>query len=268
MPEAPLDQRFEDGLRRVVELHSSARRLRSIGDAADASLSTAQRVGEAVRRAIREGSTSRPDASDCLALEESSDRLSVELERALRAPAADALRRAAAASRGAEAATVALDLLNGLSRCPAESLAGYVPIQARRRARGGESLIHPRALADEITAILAAGLRPAATGAGDVRGATALPDPILLAPSFETCDAEVALRRPLRDLDGAVLRDQASGDLWIFVAVLPGPFAVTIAAQADDEWWAASSLRYSVYRDELRDALEHSGVAVEIAAAG
>jgi hypothetical protein len=117
------------------------------------------------------------------------------------------------------------------------------------------------ALAEELVAQSRAGLGPAS---GDGADDATLPEPIALSPSLAGCGSEIALVRASSDLGEALLEDTASGDLLVFSRRLVGPFSVALAAEADDEWWAASSFGYADYRAQLAEALRAQGLVVEI----
>ena len=192
-------------------------------------------------------------------------RLETATDEVLVAGTAHALREAAAAGRTTDAAQLAAQLFAGLIRPVAAPAHLYAGVSARRRARsGGETLVHPGALAEEIAARNRDGLGPA-SGITSAEDGPVLPEPIALAPSFAACGAEIVLRRPTLDLADGLLEDTASGDLLLFSTRIAGPFTVLLARAADDEWWAASATPFSTYCTELAGALERLGVASESA---
>ncbi|MEW6272651.1 MAG: hypothetical protein AB1689_25510, partial [Thermodesulfobacteriota bacterium] len=151
----------------------------------------------------------------------------------------------------------------GLRRPAALPAHVYVARTVRRRADQGEVLVHPETLARELAETSRAGVG-LASGAKSDGDDGALPEPIALSPSFAGCGCEVAVRRRTDDLRTALLEDTASGDLLLFTERVPGPFSVAVAPDADDEWWAASALRWPSYRAGLVEALERLGVAVDV----
>jgi hypothetical protein len=258
---AERDQEFADLLSAVIERHAVASRLQGTAALADDVLSDAMRIGDGVRRALRSGTESRPSDGDCDALAELARRLEDATDAQLAEPIASALRHASGAGEMARAAALALDLFAGLARPTSVPERLYSSVTARRRARTGETLVHPAALADEIATRSREGLGPAS---GDGAAEATLPEPIALSPSFAGCGSEIALVRASADLADALLEDTASGDLLVFSRRLAGPFSIALAPEADDEWWAASSFGYIDYRQQLADALRAHGFAVAI----
>jgi len=263
MSSSVADQAFADLLSAVIERHAVASRLRATAELAERALADAMRVGDAVRRARRAGPSERPDEADRRALASLASGLDAATDSVLRAEPALALRRAAAAGASSLAARLALDLFVGLERPAHMPEHVFVGLRVRRRARSGETLVHPVALADEIAAAARDGLGPE-SGVAAEADEPLLPEPIALAPSFLACGAEVALRRPTTGIAESLLEDGASGDLVLFDARVEGPFSVVLARNADDEWWAASSFAYTDYRQQLAAALETRGLATAI----
>lgn len=257
------DRAFADLLSAVIERHAVASRLRATADLAERALADAMRVGDGVRRARRGGPSARPDDEDRRTLAGLAAELDAATDAVLRDHAALALRRAAAAGDGPLAARLALDLFVGLARPSVVPVRVYVGLRVRRRGPDGETLVHPEAMADEITRAAREGIGPESGVAAAVEEPL-LPEPIALGPSFEGCGSEVALVRATAGLAGALLEDSASGDLVLFDARVGGPFSVALASDADDEWWAASSLGYVEYRRQLAAALAARGVDVEV----
>jgi len=257
------DQAFADLLSAVIERHAVASRLQGTEALAEDALAAAMRVGDGVRRARRGGPSDRPNDDDCAQLARLASRLDDATDAVLRDAPAIALRRAAAAGDGAAAAEMALGLFLGLERPVRLPERVYVGLRARRRARTGETLVHPEALADEIVRSSAAGLGPE-SGVTAAAEEPLLPEPIALSPTFETAASEIALVRGTAGIGDALLEDSASGDLVLFVACLPGPFSVALARDADDEWWAASTVSYADYRAQLAAALRARGVDVAL----
>lgn len=261
MRSAERDQEFAELLSAVIERHAVASRLQGTALLAEEVLAAAMRAGDAVRRALREGTVDRPSLDDCDELARLARRLEDATDALLAEPLAAELRRAVAAAALDESARIALALFAGLARPAAMPAQLYAPLVARRRSRSGEALVHPVALAEEIAVLSRDGLGPAS---GLDAEEASLPEPVALAPTFSGCGSEVALVRSSTGLEEALLEDAASGDLLIFSRRLPGPFSVALATAAEDEWWAASAFRYADYRGQLSDALAARGVTVEI----
>jgi hypothetical protein len=262
MADAALDDAFTDLLQQVVDRHAVASRLQRTTRLADEVLATALRLGDGVRRALRAGERARPDQADCAQLTTLARRLEQATDAALSEDATRELRDAAARGRGEEAAELALTVFAGLTRPGALPPYVYLARTVRRRARSGETLVHPETLAREIAASSRDGVGPAS---GPARGDDGeLPEPVALSPSFAGCGSEVALRLRTADLGPALLEDTASGDLLVFTDRVAGPFAVALAAEAEDEWWAASPLGWPSYRAGLVEALARLGVSVDV----
>lgn len=255
------DQEFAELLSVVIGHHAVASRLKATAALAEEILASAMRVGDAVRRALRDGDAERPSAADVAALVGLAERLEHATDAVLAESLAQDLRRAAAAGDVRESARLALELFADLARPQAPQPKLYAAVAARRRSRGTETLVHPAALADEIRARSAAGLTPAS---GDPADDQLLPEPIALAPTFDACGAEIALCRSAHGLEDGLLEDTASGDLLVFSRSVAGPFTVTLARVADDEWWAASPFAYADYRTQLDAALRARGITVSV----
>ena len=255
------DQEFADLLSAVIERHAVASRLQGTAGLAEEVLADAMRVGDAVRRALRDGSGDRPNEADCERLDGLAGRLEAATDALLAQPLAGDLRHAAASGAVGAAARLALALFAGLERPAMIPDVLYSPVNARRRSRSGETLVHPEALADEIAARIAEGVGPAS---GDAADEAMLPEPIALTASFEGVGSEIALARDTFDIAEHLLEDVASGDVLVFSRRLGGPFAVALASEADDEWWAASSFSWADYRAQLARALRARNIDVLI----
>ncbi|HEY8517187.1 MAG TPA: hypothetical protein VIS07_16890 [Candidatus Binatia bacterium] len=264
MPVHERDEAFADLLQQVIDRHAIANRLQRTAALADEILGEALRRGNGVRRALRDGDTSRPNEEDCDHLRSLASRLEDAIDAALRDGAASELRRAVADHEPRRAADLALEVFAGLVRPDELPPRVYVARAVRRRAREGEVLVHPEDLAKELAAFGETGIGPASGAPEDAD--SGLPEPLALSPSFLGCGSEVALVRDTADLRGALLEDTASGDLLVFTERLDGPFGVAVAAEADDEWWAASALRWPSYRAGLLEALVTLGIEVETSA--
>lgn len=261
MPSPERDQEFADLLSAVIERHAVASRLQGTAALADEVLAAAMRVGDAVRRALRNEAEDRPNDADCDQLDGLAQRLEAATDALLAEPLAGELRQAAASGDIATAARLALALFAGLERPAAVPDVVYTGVSARRRSRSGETLVHPVALADEIAARLLDGIGPAS---GDAADEATLPEPIALTASFEGVGSEIALARRTSDIAAFLLEDGASGDVLVFSRRLAGPFSVALAAEADDEWWAASSFAWTDYRQQLAEALRAKSIDVEV----
>ncbi|MBM4243991.1 MAG: hypothetical protein FJ148_09270 [Deltaproteobacteria bacterium] len=246
------DREFADLLSAVIARHTVARRLRGATELAEEVLGAAMRVGDAVRRALRDGVAGRPDASDCEQLAQFARRLDRATDAVLAEPLVADLRRASASGDPVTAARLALEVFAGLARPEVVPPRLYTGVTARRRSRSGETLVHPIALAEELAARSRDGIAPAS---GDDDPQDALPEPIALSPSFDGCGAEIALVSGTDGLEDALLEDLASGDLLVFCGRLERPFTIALAEEAGDEWWAASAFRWPDYRAQLADAL-------------
>lgn len=261
MTAAERDQEFADLLSAVIERHAVASRLQGTAGLAEEVLAAAMRLGDAVRRALRDRTEDRPNEADCQQLGGLACRLEAATDALLAQPLAADLRHAAASGDIASAARLALSLFAGLERPAAIPGVLYSAVSARRRSRSGETLVHPEALADEIAARVQQGVGPAS---GEAADEAMLPEPIALTASFEGVGSEIALVRDASDIADHLLEDVASGDVLVFSRRLAGPFAVGLAAEADDEWWAASSFAWDDYRTQLADALRARNIDVEI----
>jgi hypothetical protein len=262
MPVDDRDERFAELLSAVIERHAVAGRLQATATLAEHVLASAMRIGDEVRRALRGGGDTRPNDDDCRRLGELADALERATDAALDTPLARALRAACASGDALRGATLALELFSGVARPQDLPSSVYVAVAARRRARTGETLLHPVALADELAERSRSGLRPASGAEADD---ALLPEPIALARSLDASGAEIALCRTTTGLEDVLLEDSAAGDLLVFSRDLAGPFSVALASDADDEWWAASSFRWPDYRRELEAALRERGIDVAAA---
>jgi len=265
MDHAERDRAFAELLGGVIERHAVASRLQATVVLAEEILGAALRVGDGVRRTLRDGGSGRPNDDDCRQLESLATRLEKATDVALGETTACALRRAAAGGEAAEAARLALQLFAGLTRPAIVPASLYVGLTVRRRVQRAETLVHPGALALEIQQRSREGLPTSSAAGGEPEAAgPILPEPIPLAASFAASGSEIALRRPTLDLRPALLEDSASGDLLVFTERLNGPFSVVLARAADDEWWAASSTPYERYSGELIEALSSLGIVTEL----
>ncbi|HZR79784.1 MAG TPA: hypothetical protein VFD92_01720 [Candidatus Binatia bacterium] len=270
--DAPDEDRFAAAMRRLTDLHGTGILLFAAASVAERAFADALRVGDVVRRAVRQGRRDRPDASDSAAIEEAARRIEVAIADAERAPEVAELGRSVAAGEVVRSAELARCVFAGLEPLAQPAAAvGYRSEALRERRRGGETLPAPPDLA---TRLARRALAPVTGDWSEIAAATgglpdtrpldlAMPPPIVLSPSLAGCGSEVALRVPLPSA-AAVLRHADSGDLWVLAASLPAPGAVALLAQADDEWWAASPVPWERYSAELTSALREAGVAVTV----
>jgi hypothetical protein len=247
---------FERAISRLVESYRSGAEMRASAAVAEAILAEGMRLGDDVRRRARGAGGTRPTPDDVAALEVMIGRLEQAVAAARAQPEMAELQRAIAAARGDRSAELAVGLFSDLERiAPPEH--AFFPLPVRRHSRDlGETLPEPEALVAEIRALLARGLSPPDAPGG-------APEPIVLAPSWDAAGSEVALRLRGGDIAPVVLRHEPSGDLWCFASVLPGPFTVCLARDAEDEWWAASPLPYPRYATAVAERLAAAGIPCE-----
>jgi hypothetical protein len=260
MARTDAEQRFTDALQALMDRYDEARRLRAVAAAAQAELSQALAISDDVRRAARSGRSDRPDDGDCAQLAAVTTRLAALVENALARPEVAALWDAIANDRREAASTHAAAVFSAVERDADPPEFAYLPVSLRSRERNGETLLHPQTLAGRIKERLASALTaPSQRGPSE----SALPEPLLLSPSVGGCGSEIAIRIPTRDLQ--LLRHVESGDWWMFGSSVSGPFAVAMAAEASDEWWAASPISYPAYTAALRETLGTLGIDLVVA---
>jgi hypothetical protein len=254
-----LEERFSAALRDLTELHDEVARFRALRHTSERAFADALRVGDMVRRAVRQGRPDRPALEDVTALEALVDRLRGAFL-ALRDDADLAgLERCLAAGDLEAAADRACRLFAALERAtPAPPLA-YSALPLRSRRRDMESLLAPEEVAERAARRIAAGLVPTAREAREVAdadtrtGLPAVPEPLVLSPSLAASGGEIAIGVALQGLP--ILQHLESGNLWVFCPRLAGPFSIVAARQPEDEWWAASPLPYGDFLARLRTAL-------------
>jgi hypothetical protein len=214
------------------------------------------RLGDEVRRRARGAAGIPPTARDVAVLEELIARLEEAITGARARPEMIELERVIAAVDLEQSARLAARLYSELVLvAPPEHVFSSIPL--RRHSRDlGEVLPDPAALAEEIRSLLSAGII-ANHAAGE------MPEPIVLAASWEAAGGELALRLRGTDLGAVVPRHEPSGDLWCFAPVLRGPFTICIAQRAEDEWWAASPIPFERYAQRVAALLTAAGVACE-----
>jgi hypothetical protein len=257
------DHAFAELLSSVVEHHTVASRLAGTVQLAEDTLAQALRIGDAVRRARRDGAPGRPDEHDCQLLSDLVDRLDRATDDVLRTELARSLRDAISACDATRSAVLALELFAGLVRPAPTPPFLFAGLSARRRTRDGETLLHPGALAAQIAGQERAGLMPSSSAEVTPGDEPVLPEPIAFVASFAACAADLALRRPTAELATGVVEDTASADLLVFSARVAGPFTVLCATESDDEWWAAGTTSFAAYCAELTRALDQLGIRTE-----
>ena len=251
-------------MRELTELYEAASRFRRLASDAERAFSDGLRVGDGVRRAVRQRQAERPNEADCEAIEVAAGRLR-DLSREL-STGDDLAELSNALARGDadRAGRLACAMFAGLAAAEPRPEAGFRAVSVRERSRRGEGIVHHAHLATRLAGEIERGLAavPMCADPDERSIAIAAPEPIALSPSFEGAGSEIALRVDLRSCDAPVLWQHQTGDLWIFADRLGGPFSVAIAAEADDEWWAASPLPYPSYADALAQALAERSIPV------
>jgi len=266
MPGTVLDERFEAAMRGLTEMHAEATLYRASAEAAERAFGHAMRIGAAVRRAVRQGKNDRPNEADCEDLEATVTRLGGALSGVAELPAVGALRTSLENGEHEHAAELALSLFAELGPAVPAPPYGYRGVPLRARRRGGESILAPEDLAQSLLARVATGLEvessdrsPQAISAGPQ-----IPTPIVLSPSLDGCGSELSVRVDLGCLRLPVLRHSATGDLWILAKGPIVPLEIAAAAEAEDEWWAASPIPYRAYLARLARTLAQAEVAFAI----
>ena len=240
----------------MMRLHRSGAELRASAGLAEEILAEGMRLGDGVRRRARGAAGTPPTGEDVAALEGMIRRLDEAVTAAREQPEMVALRRAIADGSTERSAELAEQLYAGLERiAPPEFL--FFPMAVRRHTRDlGETLPAPEALVREIQSCLTEGLAAP-------EDETSLPEPIVGAPTWDAAGSEVALRLSGRDVGTALLRHEASGDLWCFAQRLRGHFTVCLARSADDEWWTASPIPFDRYARRIETLLAEAGLVCE-----
>ncbi len=252
------EKAFAAALAELARLHASALLLRHAAAAAHDALAEGLGIGDRVRRAARQGESHRPDERDYAALASVVERLGAELARALARPEISELRQALGWGDTQRIAALADAVFAGLQPLPGEQAFGYLPVALRARHRG-ERILAPEAVARGVALRLEGGLRDDSEIASE-QTSDPIPEAILLAPSLDSCGSEVAIRVALGGKGAVAFRHADTGDLWLFCPRGPGPLSVVAAGHAEDEWWAASPLPYTVYLARLREALLGHGL--------
>ena len=90
------EDRFAAALRELTDLHEAALSLVASGAESERAFADGLRVGDVVRRAVRQGHRHRPDAGDVAAIESIAAHLRIVLSRALDSPEVERLRGAMA----------------------------------------------------------------------------------------------------------------------------------------------------------------------------
>jgi hypothetical protein len=257
--EAVADDPFSAAVARLVELYREGVELAESARESETIFASGMRLGDEIRRRNRgrpRGATVAPSAEEVATVEELAARLERIVAAARTAPAIDELRSAIASGDAAQVGALATRIYVGLTlEAPPPHL--YRPIAVRRRVRGaGETLPEPEALVAELEVLAGEGI--AAPGER-----TGVPEPIVLAPTWEASGAELALRIRGADLGPSLLHHQPSGDRWLFSPRLACRFDVCLARAAEDEWWAASPIPYPAYADRVAALLATRGIRCE-----
>ena len=259
------DERFEIALRDLTDLHATASRLRGLEAAAERTFATGLRIGDQVRRAVRQRRSDRPNEHDCAVVETAIAELRAPLDDTLSSGPVRDLRAAIAAGDPVAAAERAIEVFARIAAAHPPPRFGFRSISLRRRRRReGEALRAPEEVAVEIASLSDTGL--AAEDSDPGSGSDGLPEAIALAPSLESCDSEVAIRFDIGAGGLPVFRHLDSGAIWIFAAKLTASASAVAAGDPDDEWWAASPIPYRRYVERLSQALEERGVAMDLRA--
>ncbi len=257
------EDRFAAALRELTDLHEAASSLVASGAESERAFADGLRVGDVVRRAVRQGHRHRPDAGDVAAIESIAAHLRIVLSRALDSPEVERLRGAMAAGVASAISEAALSVFADLATAAPAPAWAYRGCRLRRRQGGFETMPSPAEVVREIDAQIR---RPLLGGTGDAGAAQdplgSLPSPLVLSPSFEACSSEVALRWSVAKLHAEPLRSLRSGDLWFFSPEAQVAPVVVVAEAADDEWWAASEVTFRDWSAELRHLLGAAGLEV------
>lgn len=259
------ENRFELALRELTTLHGATVGLFACVEASERAFADGLRVGDQVRRAVRQGRRDRPGASDVEAITAITGRLREAALGCLASAEVARFREALAAGTPADVASAARAVFADLESpepVPARACRG---LRLRRRQRGFETLVAPAALAAEIVEALLLG-RPEASEppAGDeVLAALArLPEPVILDRGPDGSGSEVSLSWALADLRSEPLLCLRTGDLWFFEPDPVARAAVAIASEPEDEWWQASEIPWRDWSSDLRRRLADHAIEV------
>lgn len=247
---------FEVAVERFVHLYRIGAELSASAAEAEAAFRALQRRGSAIRRRRRRGESRGAESADLAVIEDLTERLAAAIEKACSSSEMGELRRALAEENGKKTAALAVRVFAGLAiESAPEVLFRSMTIRRRHRDQG-ETLPEPAALAREIGALCTGGIPAPESGRG-------VPEPIVLAASWEVSAGELALRIRGVDVGPDLLHHLASSDWWCFRRRLKVPFVVCLAQNADDEWWSASPIPYPRYAVELAAHLRGAGIACE-----
>lgn len=265
------EERFAEALRALTDLHGVSVELVACAVAAERAFADGLRVGDQVRRAVRQGRRDRPGGDDVAAIEAATARLREIFSRCLSSPEVDALRCAIAAGVPAEIAAAAIVVYTDLVAAEPAPVLACRGLRLRRRSGGFETLVAPARLVVEIEGSLRVGDlgRPGIPGAragvagGDLAALIAsVPEPLALDPGLDGCGSEVALAWRTRDLGAVPLLCRRTGEIWTFGADPSARAAVAIAPAPEDEWWTASEIPWRKWADELANRLRERGIEV------
>lgn len=191
------------------------------------------------------------------------------LERLRASPLYQQARGALADDRQDDLAHLLPQVLAGLSLVPSPPDL-YFPVSPVRegRRRGSSPFLSVGECADRLAAILSDGI--ACTTDGSEWWESDWPS-ITCAETPAALESPIAVYLPAAHVRGVSVFsvvDEAS--LRIFAPRLRGPFSITLASEATDQWWEAYDESYQVFRDALQrevTARGHVVTTVDVAAA-
>ncbi|MFM7144361.1 MAG: hypothetical protein ACKO2K_20850 [Alphaproteobacteria bacterium] len=266
------EQGFEAALRALTDLHSAADGLVACTEAAERAFADGLRIGDQVRRAVRQGQRGRPGPADTAAVEAVSSGLRRHLEAALAGPEVARLEAALAAGSPGDIAAAARAVYADLHVPDPSPPRAYLALRPRRRRQGLEVLVSPAEIAAEIDRGRRLGTPRRPTATADADGADApdrvlslaasLPEPVTLDPSFDDAGSGLALAWDVEDLASVPLLCGRSGELWFFAPQPSATAAVALAREPVDEWWTASEVSWTDWSNRLREELARREIRV------
>ena len=262
------EERFAGALRRLTDLHGVAVVLAGCSDEAERAFADGLRVGDQVRRAVRQGRPDRPGVADAEAIEAVSAGLREVVTRRLASGEVARLREALASRDPSAIARASQEVYADLAIPDPTPRVACRGLRLRRRRGGFETLVAPATLAGEIEAARRLGAAPnqpnEPAGPGDEVASLlgGLPEPVVLDPAPEATGSEVCLAWEVRDLASDPLLCLRSGDLWLFAPNPEARAAVAIANEPEDEWWQASEVGWEAWSADLRRRLAERGIEV------